>query len=122
MKSIVRESYVLSYVRHACLYGPGYWNCTDGRFVTVKVLVLKCINVCNLITIHHFFQKIRRYMDAYRYARTPHTHRLDNATFRKGLNMCQAAFVNKLYKSHQRIGLPSDLIESLATQDEYKTL
>ena len=42
--------------------------------------------------------------------------RLDNATSRKGLDACQAAFANKQYKSHRRIGLPSDIIKSLATQ------
>jgi len=46
-----------------------------------------------------------------------HTHRLDNATSRKGLNARQAAFANKQYKSHRRVGLPSDIIQSLATQD-----
>jgi len=102
--------------------GPGYWNCADGRFVTAKVLVPECIDACNLITIHRFFHKMWRYMDVYRYACTPHTHRLDNMTSRKGLNVHQAAFANKQYKSHWRIGLPSDIIESLATQDEYKTL
>src|SRR5712691_7101509 len=36
-----------------------------------------------------------------------HTHHLDNATSRKGLNVHQAAFTNKQYKSHWRVGLPS---------------
>jgi hypothetical protein len=43
--------------------------------------------------------------------------RLDNATSRKGLNARQAAFANKQYKSHRRVGLPSDIIKSLAIQD-----
>src|SRR5260221_14791448 len=48
---------------------------------------------------------------------TPHMHRLDNTTSRKGLNACQAAFANKRYKSHRRVGLPNDIIQSLAIQD-----
>jgi hypothetical protein len=64
-------------------------------------------------------------MDAYRYIwmQSPaYVDHLDNATSRKGLNACQATFANKQYKSHQRVGLPSDIIESLATQNNYKAL
>ncbi len=49
-------------------------------------------------------------------------HRLDNTTSRKGLNVRQAAFANKQYKSHQRVGFPSDIIDSLAAQDDQKAL
>jgi hypothetical protein len=39
---------------------------------------------------------------------------LDNAPSRKGLDTQQAAFANKKYKSHRRVGLPSDIIASMA--------
>jgi len=38
---------------------------------------------------------------------------LDNATSRKGLDMHQATFANKKYKSYRRVGLLSDIIASL---------
>jgi hypothetical protein len=44
--------------------------------------------------------------------------RLDNPTSRKGLNACQAAFANKKYKSHRRVGLPSDITACLAAKDD----
>ncbi len=47
---------------------------------------------------------------------------LDNTISRKGLNAHQAAFANKKYKSHQRVGLPSEIIESLSAKDTIKTL
>jgi hypothetical protein len=43
--------------------------------------------------------------------------RLDNAITRLGLNARQAAFANKKYKLHRRVGLPSDIIAALAPQD-----
>ena len=36
--------------------------------------------------------------------------------------MHQAAFANKKYKSHWRVGLPSEIIESLLAKDTFKTL
>jgi len=48
--------------------------------------------------------------------------RLDNATSRKGLDAHQAAFVNKQYKSHWKVGTPNDIIKSLASQDQKKDL
>jgi hypothetical protein len=79
----------------------GYRNLADGQFVTAKVLVPQCLDSCGLITIRKFFQKSWRYIDAYR----------------KGLDVCQAATANKIYKSHRKIGLPSDVIASLARTD-----
>jgi hypothetical protein len=79
----------------------GYRNMADGRFATAKTLVPQCLDSCNLTTIRRFFQKSWRFMDSYR----------------KGLDAQQAAFANKKYKSHQRIGLLSDILASLATQD-----
>jgi hypothetical protein len=73
----------------------------DGKFATAKALVPQCLDSCDLTTIRRFFQKAWRFIDAYR----------------KGLDAQQAAFVNKKYKSHQRIGLPSDILASLATND-----
>ena len=51
-----------------------------------------------------------------------HMHHSDNATSRKKLNAYQAAFANKQYKSYQRVGLPNDIIRSLTSKDEQKTL
>ena len=42
---------------------------------------------------------------------------LDNATSRKGLDARQAAFANKQYKSHRKVGLPSEITQSLGAQD-----
>jgi hypothetical protein len=47
---------------------------------------------------------------------------LDKTISRKGLNACQAAFSNRKYKAHRRVGLPSDIIDSLATKDTVKPL
>jgi len=41
---------------------------------------------------------------------------LDNATSRNGLNVHQAAFANKQYKSHWRVGLASDITKPLTAQ------
>jgi hypothetical protein len=51
--------------------------------------------------IRKFFQKSWRYINAYR----------------KGLNAWQAALANKKYKSHGKIGLPSDIIASIDVGD-----
>ena len=48
--------------------------------------------------------------------------RLDKMTSRKRLNMHQAAFANKQYKSHQKVGTPNKIIQSLASQDQKKYL
>jgi hypothetical protein len=42
---------------------------------------------------------------------------LDKTITRKGLNARQAAFTNRKYTSHRRVGLPSDIIASLDTED-----
>jgi hypothetical protein len=44
--------------------------------------------------------------------------RLDNTISRKGLDTCQATFLNKKYMLHWRVGLPSDIIASLAAKDD----
>jgi hypothetical protein len=43
---------------------------------------------------------------------------LDNMISRKGLDTCQATFLNKKYMLHWRVGLPSDIIASLAAKDD----
>ena len=45
---------------------------------------------------------------------------LDKTISRKGLNTCQAAYANRKYASHRRVGLPGDIIASLATEDTLK--
>ena len=47
-----------------------YRNLADGRFATAKLLVPQCLDSCELITIHKFFRKAWRYIDAYRYFRS----------------------------------------------------
>jgi hypothetical protein len=43
----------------------GFRQVADGKFVTAKELVLKCLDMADRITIWHFFRKTWRYMDAY---------------------------------------------------------
>src|SRR5258708_6992669 len=43
----------------------GYRASTDGKFKTAKALVPQCLDSCDLVTIHRFFRKTWRYMDAY---------------------------------------------------------
>jgi len=51
---------------HSFIFGfPGYHNSADGKFNTAKALVPQCLDSCNVITIHKFFQKTWRYIDAY---------------------------------------------------------
>ncbi|KAI0288777.1 hypothetical protein BC826DRAFT_1036155 [Russula brevipes] len=45
-----------------------------------------------------------------------------HTTSRKGLNVCEAASASKKYKSHQKVGLPADIMASLATSDVSKCL
>src|SRR6266851_8650182 len=47
--------------------------------------------------------------------------RLDKTITRKGLNTCQAAYANRKYASHRRVGLPSDILASLAIEDTLKS-
>lgn len=51
---------------------------------------------------------------------TLHMPHLDNKPPRKKLDAHQAAFANKQYKSHQRVGLPGDIFKSLATKGKQK--
>jgi hypothetical protein len=87
---------ILAYLRFS-----GYRNQADGRFATARALVPQCLDACELITIRRFFRKTWRYIDAYK----------------KGLNARQAAVATKKYKSHRKIGLPSDIISSIPTND-----
>jgi len=79
----------------------GYRNLADGRFPTARTLVPECLDSCPLITIRRFFQKSWRYLDAYQ----------------KGLNAREAALANKKYKSHRKVGLPRDIIDSMDVSD-----
>jgi hypothetical protein len=98
MENIVCVSLVCSTCGvHTLTWLSGYCNLADGRFATARSLVPQCLNSCELITIQRFFQKSWRYIDAYR----------------KGLNAQQAALANKKYKSHRKVGLPSDIITSI---------
>jgi len=40
--------------------------------------------------------------------------------YRKGLNAQQTAFAMKQYKSHRRVGLPSDIIRLMAAKEALK--
>jgi hypothetical protein len=46
---------------------------------------------------------------------------LDNMTSRKGLDVCQAAYANKKYKSHRKVGLPNDIKASIAAEDDLES-
>jgi len=126
MQSVVHRSFVFLVCGRLIFTGEGYQNSADRRFNTAKLLVLECLDAYELITICHFFQKMWRYMDSYRYAHkdrlSTYTNRLDDNPSRKGLNVHQAAFANKQYKSHRRVSLPGDIIKSLAIKDARKTL
>ena len=124
MGNIVRACISLARVHTGLSYlgSAEYRNLSDGRFATAKLLVPQCLDSCDLITIRKFFRKAWRYIDAYRYRIGP---TLISAYIllislshvsRKGLDARQAAFANKKYKSHRRVGLPSDVIASLAAQ------
>ena len=65
--------------------------------MTTKALVPQCLDACKLVTIRKFFQKSWRYLDAYW----------------EGLNVREAALANKKYKSHCKVGLPRDIIDSI---------
>jgi hypothetical protein len=43
----------------------GFHNVSDGKFVTARQLVPRCLDMCETITIRCFFWKTWRYMDAY---------------------------------------------------------
>ena len=75
----------------------GYRNLSDGRFPTARVLIPKCLDACELITIRKFFRKSWRYLHAYR----------------DGLDTQQAAVANKKYKSHRKVEVPKDLIDPM---------
>jgi hypothetical protein len=123
---LCKTSYVHLMILICCLTlkRPDYRSLADGKFTTAKVLVPKCLDSCSLITIRKFFQKAWRYMDAYQYVLLFSCacicYRLDNTISRKGLNVRQAAFANKKYKSHQRVGLPNDILDSINTKDTSK--
>ena len=91
----------LAHMVYALPWPSGYRNLADGRFAMAKDLVPQCLDSCELITIRKFFQKCWRYLDAYR----------------NGLNAQQAALANKKYKSHRKIGLPSDITPSMGASD-----
>ncbi|KIJ25046.1 hypothetical protein M422DRAFT_274055 [Sphaerobolus stellatus SS14] len=60
----------------------------DGTFPTAKRLVPEILDSCPVKTIHAFFKKTWRCMDAYR----------------KGLNAKQAEFAVKKFRSHRAVG------------------
>ena len=91
----------LACVVHGLPQLSGYRILSDGRFPTARALVPQCLDLCGLITIQRFFQKSWRYLDAYQ----------------KGLNAQQAALANKKYKSHRKVGLPRDIIDSIHEGD-----
>jgi hypothetical protein len=114
------------YTACSLIFGfPGYHNSVDGRFITAKALVPQCLDSCSTITIHKFFWKMWRYIDTYRYVLHVHIQyicaQLDKTIIRKGLNMHQAAYTNRKYASHRRVGLPSNIPASLAIEDTLKS-
>ncbi|KAF8259164.1 hypothetical protein EI94DRAFT_1617371 [Lactarius quietus] len=69
----------------------------DGRFLTVRLLVQQSLDMCEPVTVRHFFCKMWWYLDAYR----------------KGLNPQQTAFTVKLFKSHRHVRLLADIIAAM---------
>ena len=45
----------------------GYCIAADGKFTTAKLLVPRCLDMCDTNTIRRFFRKMWHYMDAYSY-------------------------------------------------------
>ncbi|EIN06656.1 hypothetical protein PUNSTDRAFT_72602 [Punctularia strigosozonata HHB-11173 SS5] len=78
-----------------------YRDAADGKFKTAKDLVPHCLDSCDLATIRRFFRKSWRYVDAYR----------------KGLNVEQAAFANRKYKQHRRVGVPAEVIAAMQLEN-----
>ena len=113
MQSIVR-TLIDSRVHSHTSNDPDYRNSADGTFPKAKTLVPESLDLCSVTTMRRFFQKTWRYMDSYQYVLYARVcDRLDNATSRKGLDARQAAYANKKYKSHRRVGLPSDIIAAI---------
>jgi hypothetical protein len=89
----------------------GYRKASDGKFATAKVLVPQCLDMCETLTIRRFFRKTWRYMDAYRCVSCVHfSNSMLNVCFSKGLDARQTAFAVHKYKSHRRVGLPSEIV------------
>ena len=100
-----------------CIYWlvfAGYHITADGKFVTAKVLVPMCLDMCDITIIQQFFCKGWCYMDTYLYKLSFFFCLLYLLTMyhhcSKGLNANQIAFVIKKYKSQCQVGLPSEII------------
>ncbi|KAJ7626869.1 hypothetical protein FB45DRAFT_1081806, partial [Roridomyces roridus] len=77
--------------------GPrGFRELTDGTFPTAQRLVPECLKAVATENIRRYFRHCWRYMDAYR----------------QGLNLRQAAYAAKKFKSHRRI--PADIMRDPA--------
>lgn len=60
-----REFHIESLVHFEQIY-TGFRQLNDGKFKNAKELVLKCLDMADVVTIRRFFRKVWRYMDAYR--------------------------------------------------------
>ena len=89
----------------------GYWIASDGKFTTAKTLVPQCLDICYMLIIWRFFQKIWWYIDACAYISLYLCFCVANLSYySKGLNAKQTAFAVKKYKLHCHVGLPNDII------------
>ena len=110
---------------NSCAFA-GYRNLADGKFVTAKILVPQCLNMCDTLTIRQFFRKTWRYMEAYRYVKPLFQFVISIRVVNfgpfnsKGLDVQQTAFAVRKYKSHRHVGLPSEIISLMAAQEALK--
>jgi hypothetical protein len=81
--------------------------------------------MCDTLTIRKFFRKTWRYADAYRCTSSFLCALVCALTLqlgRKGLDIHQAAFAVKKYRSHRRVGLPAKILQEMKLQDSRRTM
>ena len=104
---------------HLCLHLVRIlYIATDGKSPTAKLLVPKCLDMADVITIWRFFRKSWCYMDAYQCITFTNFNSI-SLTYndRKGLNPQQAAFSTKIYKQHHHVGTIADVQEAMWLQE-----
>ena len=81
----------------------------------LKRIVPECLDMCNTLTIQRFFfEKCgATWMLTCAFLYSSLQLALMYMQYSKGLDAVQTAFAMKKYKSHRRVGLPSDIIASM---------
>jgi hypothetical protein len=90
-----------------------YRAASDVKFATAKVLILKILDLANIKLIQKFFHKSWHYVDSYQYISNSVVMVLLIKLCRKGLNVQQAAFAVKIYKSHHQIGTLHEVLKAI---------